>query len=387
MTANSMNAHYELVCYEPQLKRQVIELQTHLWSPSTALNTSYFEWKYERNPCIDVPLIYLAMHDGKAVGMRGFFGTEWEGGVPTQKFSALYADDLVVALEHRNCGLIPKIMTAAFKDLAKLKYQYALNLSAGPMTILSSIATGWRNVGSMQPMCQRSRRAAIQSGRDRLVARLPFLSREISEIVRQWSEKERWSLADIDVDRVRYQLRNLPWIHFEDAPRCVDMAELVERIGGGGRIRHVRNREYFDWRFKNPLSTYRFLFWEKMHLEGYLVLQEYTSAFADKEVLNIVDWEASSVAVQAELLQAAMKLTADKRSIIWSVSLPLPTKTVLEKSGFRLERQPQSATQHRPSLLIRAIRDEELDEDWLFAGERLLDMKSWDLRMLYSMVG
>ena len=385
--ANLMNSHYDLVRYEPQLKKQVIDLQSHLWSPSAALNTSYFEWKYERNPYFDTPLIYLAMCGGNAVGMRGFFGTEWEGGVPIQKFSALYADDLVIAPEHRNRGLIPKIMSAAFKDLAKRKYQYAINLSAGPMTILSSLATGWRNVGSMQPMRQRSWRVAVRSGRNRLVARLPLLSREIGEIMRQWHEKKRRSLADLDADRVRRTLRDVPWIHFEDAPRCAAMAELVERIGGSGRIRHVRNREYFDWRFQNPLSNYRFLFWEKTRLEGYLVLQEYTSAYANKEVLNIVDWEASCVEVQAELLQAAMKLSADRRSIIWSVSLPRPITTTLEKAGFSIERQPQSATQPRNSLLIRAIGEEQLEVDWFFAGERLLDMKNWDLRMLYSTLG
>jgi hypothetical protein len=319
--------------------------------------------------------------------MRGFFGTEWEGGVPTQKSIALYADDLVIAPEHRNRGLIPKIMTAAFDDLVKHGFQYAFNLSAGPMTILSSLASGWRSVGSMRPMRQRSWRVAIQSGRERLVARLPLLSREISEIVRQYPARRRWSLADINADRFRHRLSDTPWIHVEDAPRCAPMAELVERIGGCGRIRHVRNREYFDWRFQNPLSNYRFLFWEKTHLEGYLVLQEYTSEYADKEVLNIVDWEASNVAIQAELLQAAMKLSANRRCVIWSISLPRSTITVLEKAGFRLEPEPQSATQPRRSLLVRHVRDEELDRDWLFAGERLLDIKTWDLRMLYSTLG
>jgi GNAT superfamily N-acetyltransferase len=160
-----MDSTYEVVCYEPGLRGQVIELQSHLWSPNAALNTAYFEWKYERNPYVDAPLIYLAMHNGKAVGMRGFWGMQWEGGIPTQESIALYADDLVIAPAHRNRGLIPKIMAAAFEDLGKRSYQYAFNLSAGPITFLSSLATGWRSVGSMQPMRQRSWRVALRSGR------------------------------------------------------------------------------------------------------------------------------------------------------------------------------------------------------------------------------
>jgi hypothetical protein len=122
-------------------------------------------------------------------------------------------------------------------------------------------------------------------------------------------------------------------------------------------------------------------------LEGYLVLQEYTSEYADKEVVNVVDWEATSVAVQADLLQAAIRLSAERRLIIWSVSLPRPTTAMLEESGFKLERQPASAAQQIPALLVRAIRDDHLDDEWLFAGQKLLEMKSWDLRMLYSMCG
>jgi hypothetical protein len=100
-----MDSNYEIVRYQPGLKRQVIELQTHLWSPNLSLNTRYFEWKYERNPYVKEPLIYLAMHYGKVIGMRGLFGVQWECGVPTQRFTNLYADDMVIAPEHRSRGL------------------------------------------------------------------------------------------------------------------------------------------------------------------------------------------------------------------------------------------------------------------------------------------
>jgi len=378
-----MNSTYEMVCYEPGLKSQVIGLQSYLWSPSVALNTAYFEWKYERNPYVNVPLIYLAMHDGRAVGMRGFFGMQWEGGIPSQKSIVLYADDFVIAPEHRNRGLMVKIMAAAFEDLAKRGYQYACNLSAGPMTFLTALATGWHSVGSMRPMRRKSWRAARGVRR---ITRLPMLSRWIKGPLDQGTDNKRWSLADIDARRVRRTLRGTPWISFEDAPRCEAMAELVERIGGSGGIRQVRDRKYFGWRFQNPLRQYRFLFWAKTRLEGYLVLQEYLS-YADNDVVNIVDWEATSVAVQAELLQAAIKLTSGRNLIVWSVSLPPQTTALLEKTGFKLEPQPQGAAQERRALLVRPIRDEALDGDWLFAGRRLLDMRNWDLRMLYSMHG
>jgi hypothetical protein len=369
---------YQVVRYEPALKPQVVELQCHLWSPSPALNAAYLEWKYERNPYIDAPLIYLAMHDGVAVGMRGFFGTRWEGEPPAQPAIVLYADDLVIAPQHRNGGLIPRITTAAFDDMATRDFQYAVNLSPGPMTVLSSIAGGWRCVGFMRPMLRRPWRVALRRDRERLIRRLPALE--------QWIGTRRRSLEDIDADRIRRRSKGARRISLEDAPRCAAMADLVNRIGGG-RIRHVRDADYFAWRFQNPLSRYRFLYCANPHLEGYLVLQEYTSGYAGTDVVNIVDWEATSVAVQADLLQAAIDLTADRELVVWSVSLSRQLAALLDRSGFKVEPTPSSVTQQRYTLLVRPIRAAELDGDWHFSGRRLLDLHSWDLRMLYSMHG
>jgi GNAT superfamily N-acetyltransferase len=155
--------NYEFVRYQPDLKGQVVELQTHLWSPSLALNTAYFEWKHERNPYLDEPLIYLAMYHGKAIGMRGFFGVQWEGGVPAQRFTSLYADDMVIAPEHRRRGLVSELMTSAIEDLDKQGYEYVFNLSAGEITLHSSLSMGWRSAGWAHPMRRRPWRGALQA--------------------------------------------------------------------------------------------------------------------------------------------------------------------------------------------------------------------------------
>jgi hypothetical protein len=82
-----------------------------------------------------------------------------------------------------------------------------------------------------------------------------------------------------------------------------------------------------------------------------------------------------------------VNLIADRRLIIWSVSLPRQARAVLDEKGFKLDRSPESAVQQRHALLVRPIRNEKPDSNWLFADQPLLDMKNWDLRMLYSMLG
>jgi GNAT superfamily N-acetyltransferase len=381
-----MTQKYEFVRYHPDLKRQVVELQTHLWSPSEALNTSYFEWKYEKNPYLDTPLIYLAIHNGRVVGMRGFFGVQWEAGVPVERFSSLYADDMVILPEHRNEGLMPKIMSAAFDDLERLSYDYIFNLSAGPITFLSSLSTGWRSAGNMQAMFWQSWRGDFRSGLRDLMKPFPSVYRIIQNLRSKWFPNSRSSSTDFDLGRAGQALKADPGISFHDAPRCADMAELVKRIGHSGRIRHVRDDEYFHWRFQNPLSRYRFLFCEHDHLEGYLVLQQYTSEFANRKLVNIVDCEASDVATKAKLLRAAVALMRTGQLRVWSATRTRETTELLRQIGFKRLKQMDGLSSG-PALLVRPVCKERLEGEWLLAGLRLADLASWDLRMLYSMSG
>ena len=55
---------YEIVKYCPEFKKQVVQLQTYLWSSDVALNAAYLEWKYEHNPYMKAPFIHLAVSEG-----------------------------------------------------------------------------------------------------------------------------------------------------------------------------------------------------------------------------------------------------------------------------------------------------------------------------------
>jgi len=369
-----MDSDYELLQYQPSLKQPLTELQCLLWSPSTALNQAYFEWKYERNPYVAKPIVYLARHQGRVVGMRGFFGTRWVTGVAGEEFLALYADDLVIAPEHRNRGLIPRINSAAFAAIEPDRYPFAINLSPGPLTFLSSLAAGWRCVGMTEPMRRRPWRAFLRQLRYRAAGKRR----------RAASPEAQQPFADVDAAWARQQ--HHPALSFADVPDSTAMAELVDRVGSR-RIRHIRDSEYFQWRFQNPLSRYRFLYWTDSAVEGYLVLQEGISSTADSRVLNIVDWESSSLEVHAQLLALACALVSKRELRIWSANLPQELTSLLSRAGFCLEPAPRSAAQQRHVLLLRPLGNPEPDTAWTFADRPLLDLRNWDLRLLYSMHG
>jgi GNAT superfamily N-acetyltransferase len=383
-----MAANYEIVHYRPGLKNQVIELQTHLWSPEPSLNKAYFEWKYEQNPYNKEHLIYLAIHDGKAVGMRGFFGVRWECGVPAQRFTSLYADDMVIAPEHRGRGLMAKIMTSAFEDLAARGYDYVFNLSAGPATLHSSLSMGWQNAGWVRPMHRQSWLNALKyNAPPRMKKVLSFAGRLVGIDIRRLKKPLR-TLDTVESEQSSRTAEHPSSIAIEKTPRCSAMAELVERIGSSGRLCHVRDSEYFRWRFENPLRRYRYIYWEEDRLEGYIVLQEQVGENVDRNLLNIVDCEATGATVLEHLLQVATTIFAHDRELrIWSATLPQSTIALLRNHGFRTVKPPTDMTTPLPAILVRPVAGYPLNREWTLGGQRLLDLASWEMRMLYSMHG
>ena len=384
-----MDSKYTMANYQPEFKNQVVELQKHLWSPSADLNTAYLEWKYERNPYLDTPLIYLALYDGEVVGMRGMFGSRWEIGSPSKTFLGLCAEDMVVAPNHRNRGLVTKIMRFALNDLGNRGYSHVFSLSAGAVTFLASLAMGWRKVGSMQRMCWNPNQVSFLQRSRRFIIGHSLFWRFFDKFpspLHQWAVRQR-PLYHLDRKRFRRRFKVSPCLSVQQAPRPEEMADLVRQIGNDGRIRHVRDRTYFSWRFQNPLSRYRFLFWDEAGLKGYLVLQEYVSRYLSRTKVNIVDWEATSVNICAELLRAAITLCDFTEMVAWSATMDGEKKILLRDTGFNPADDSKGMAQHQHCLLVRTVQDEMLDTDWAIDNVPLLDMANWDVRMIFSTMG
>jgi len=366
----SMNfGEYEIIKYRPEFKTHVMELQKHLWSTNIELNASYFDWKHEQNPYVNEILIYLAVRKGKVVGMRGMYGAKWQIGKPKREFVGLCGSDLVIEPAYRKSGIFRKMVRFALNDLAKLGYTYVFSLSAVLITRLGFLNMGWQSVGSFHTMVLR-----MSTNRP---LRYPYKRSFLSSV------EEEHPFYSLDRNSKELQNELNPCISVEKNPRPREMNNLIERIGAGSRIQQVRNQEYFAWRFKNPLSHYRFFFWEDNGLNGYLVLQ--TPVYTDERTVNIVDWEATDTQIRSDLLHAAIHLGNFECLTIWTAALPNPTKMLLKKTGFKCLENSENIRQGCiPNLLVRHLYDKIPKENWILANRHLLNMSNWDLRMIYS---
>jgi hypothetical protein len=163
------------------------------------------------------------------------------------------------------------------------------------------------------------------------------------------------------------------------------MAELIRKLGTDGRIRHVRDARYFAWRFGNPLNEYRFLYaGDGDRLTGYLVIRRSVSDRFDQSAVHLSDWEAIDAKVKRALLRAAIAWGGFGHLMTWTATLSDDSLRILREAGFAA---PVRSPRGLPCVLIRSCQPDKPGPDWTFGGRPLLDISSWDLRMLYSMQG
>lgn len=342
---------YRVVRYERHLRTAVCRLQQLHWTPDPAVNSAYFGWKYERNPYLPEPHVYLAMRDDEVVGMRGVYGARWEVGERARTFDVPCAADLVVVPEHRGRGVFTRIMEHALADLGRENVPWLFNLSASATTRLGSLAMQWCAAGPIERMVLK---ATPRRGPHRALGWLRRAARRLGGA--------RGGLQ------------------MSDRPRPAAMAELNEQIGRDSRIRHVRDADYFEWRFGNPLSTYRFIFLGGRRLEAYLVLRSASHPGPVRSTW-IADWAGESPGARRRVLAAALERPG--RLELWSGALDEEDRKELRRAGFT-ERPIHSFAEYFPCVLVRPVAAEPSPPPWRLEGVDLLDTASWDVRLLDS---
>lgn len=369
--------------YEASDKLAVAELQQHLWGGGIERNIAYLEWKYERNPYLNEPLLYLALQGDRVVGMRGVIGSRWilpGSGTP---LTIPYADDLVVHPDHRGGGLHRLIMTEALRDLARRGFHHVINLSAVPITAIASLRMQWRDAGSFRPMYRRTAAKVLLDQTIESLAKVPLLWRGADKLAKLHLLRPA-RLFDGGVAAFTSGAAK-PGAAATADDELTAMAELAARFADGSRIRHVHDVQYLKWRYANPLCQYHCLWPQSGATDGYVVLQHALGANTDRLRVNIVDWEASSAALRLSILDQFLGTERCHEIWCWGLALPPELEHGLQQRGFS-QVPPHPKYQRVLSLLIRGLSDADADADYVCSGVRLDDVGNWSVRMINSMV-
>jgi len=322
-----------------------VRLQEALWGSDRELRGQYLRWKYLENPYLEAPLMRLVLMDETVVAMRGMYGARWHVGSERQ-VTIPVAGDTVIHEDHQSRGLFRLINAALVEGLRRSGFDYAFNLSAGIATSLRSRRAGW----TLVPGLTIVRRHGTRRGR-----------------------KERLKSALTDL----VSATRLSEVPEPEAMEDVCSSTSTDRP----QVRHVRDREYFSWRFRNPTQRYRFLWYDAGATKAYLVL---ALDEGGAKTASIVDWEAPSEETAARLLAAAIKAHPGWALRAWAGPLVRTWETVLGDHGFEPEASGDPKGRFEPGVLVVASTAERESSGFDTGGLSLVDPASWDLRMLYS---
>ena len=367
---------YAITRYRPELRPGLLALRRHLFPGDETRNASYFKWKHEDNPYSDGPVAYVALDGGEVVGARAFQGARWCLGTRGGTADWLVACDLIVHPAHRGKRLFHQVMGYALADLADRGHGCIVNWSANPVNYGASLRSGWRLILPYAtwrletPRVRRARRLAERLGRLPLAWRAGRVVRRLASHQGFGALESAWSRRP-SAEPLRLEPEPLP-----DA-----MGELVEAVGSP-LIQHVRDATYYRWRFRNPRSDYRFVFWKESRLEGFLVLQAAQGSRAAD--LRVVDWEASRPEILEAMLSRLARDGGYDSLALWTATLPAAVTQALRGMGFGPQEESRGAPGYRPGLIAIGPGGTDLETTRAVDAPPLRDPVRWGFRMAFS---
>ena len=333
----------------------VAELLCHLTGAEPGWNRDYLRWKYLDNPFSPRPLGFVAVVDGDVVGFRGFHATPWQVGTSGCRTLVLSPGDTVVHPSHRRRGLSLTLGRAAMRRLHP-EYRIFLNLTANALSLPGYLRLGFR------PLEEKSRltlirplrwvRASLRSGGAVCAGLMPG---EYGDIV--------VSPQPVPVELARVGAENPP----------------VQP-----RLFPAPDERFFRWYVRAPGSNHLFCYARNEgRIVAYVVLRMVDSG----QHATIIDYSGRDFPPVAEILRFLARSSSFATIGIYRCT-PGPELTrLLHALGFREPGVLQRAKRRRYPILpmlVRAVREDPEEEDWLVEGLDIRETSSWDIREIRS---
>ncbi len=367
---------YLIRAFEPAMLEEIADVRRQVFGGTLSFNRAYLTWKYLENPYLSEPILHVAQRNDAIVGMRGWFGTSWH--MPHSPNPELIpcAAESAVLQEERDRGIYEELTRFALDDLHQRGFPLVINMSATPANYVSSIMTmGWKRVGHYEPLIwsHPDDDDGIGSGSaSKPSSASPEGLSRLKETTRRTLDRFRASSNSGPLRELEENVHNTGnGIRFSSKPEADVMTRLAAASEGGERIHQVRDEIYFRWRYRDPRSSYRFVYAVGDHPSAFCVMSSRRTG-----AIAIVDWAGDSAAI-ATLVKATVTGLSHRVVRTWGLGMPQDLGQHLSDVGFRTD-----PTERRRGLLVRSTS--EGGEPLSDRPTPLLDINSWDLRMIFS---
>ena len=186
-------------------------------------------------------------------------------------------------------------------------------------------------------------------------------------------------------ETLRVTLGNFDPVIISDRPNLTEMEALCARQAmQSNRIRLLKDRNFFGWRFNNPIKRYIFYYFRKNNrITGYVVIG-LSPNFRRGYILDFAG-------VNGEPVEFLIKYMIQDRHFdilsIYDFCLDHGLRKTLKALGFKtsglVRRLEQKMTGELP-VLIRPVRKGCTKDDWLIEGLDIRKIENWQITEICS---
>ena len=353
---------YQISLYKgDQISEVVALLGENLWEASYERNTSYFRWKYHRNPYATQLMGVVAIFEGRIVGFRGYFATNWYVGNMDNKTAILVPGDTVVHSDHRRRELSVAMGNLAMERFAS-RYSILLNTTAGKNSIPGYLRMGFFPL------------------RKKAHYRKSTLARDVKVIVKDALGKRKES-GNLPIEKSNISFGDFGDIEVSKEPRPEDMVRVLSSAQqASARITLLQDEKFFRWRFANPKGKYVFYFSRSGDATlGYLVMR----VSDDSRQGFIVDYGQTDDGQIGRILDHIVGREEFDELNILNISVDESLWQTLKARRFErwgLHRSLKKWVYGERPLLVRPVKQQCSEADWFFGGLDIRHMANWHFK-------
>lgn len=350
--------------YDPGDRADVLALDETVWDRT--MSESWFAWKYEENPYVTEPPVFVARADGQVVGARPFMAFLLRVG--DDIVCALQPSDTMVHPRYRGIGIFTRMTENAISYYAVREPKLCFNFP-NEMAWPGYRKLGWRAVSERTTYYRVQNPTVLSSeklnGRFvRLVSRVasPAARTLLAFLTRSDPSPDRFTVER----ETGVPMEQLTALYRRRVPR---------------QIHAYRDEAFYRWRFASPVWRRRtYIARENGTRVAGIVARTRTTAdgITVTQLADVVPlcgddrWSAAL----ARLLDSVVA-DHSHSDLLAAQALPLPDDLLTAYGFLPDDRLPLSwCTEHRRTFVVRPLG--ELDEAaWDVNGYRLTDSSNW----------
>lgn len=324
----------------------VLELLAHLWKgldPSE--REEKFRWRYEKNPNSSSPLIFVAKHKNRIVGIRAAVAQKFI--VHETVFTVYSNADTVIHPDYRRKGLLKRLDEAIQKSNILDRKGIFLNLSSNNETTEANLKNGFFKINA-----------------DKSIAVKISIINVIRNIILK--RNQRWT-GDREIQKKGYRI----FLNSEPKPKLFEEICISNRTAN--KCTCLRNVDYFKWRYSLKMDEYWFIHCsDKEGQKGYLILKNLSSNRFFLEEFSAVSFETFNVLISTafEMLDIGVLQT-------WMISFQ--HNDWLKRCSFFKESNLMNKFigKKRLPLLVRPITPNPAEKDFYIHGLDIRKSNNW----------